>query len=472
MPDRRNVIPEASVTTDFAITSVNVPDRLDAQEVRARAEAEEDAPHRRHVDFRPVRRWLFRFAAVVVVGIAAFLSLRLLLPVWREASAERISARLTRALGQPVHVASAGLRVAPRPGLVVEGIEAPGQFRLETVSLRFSWESVARLLKGGGWVWGEATVGPIELSPESAFALLRALPALSSAVPAPVTTVKFESVRFRGAALLPARYQVIAERSPGQSFSSISVEDLDSNGQVSLSVTLAAADAATFRLHAFQWRAPFGPATEWAESSAEGSFAPGRLQVDSYSANGYLGVITGSLIATRAGGWTVHGSVQSTDIDLDSVQRELRKRAKLPQDPKGVPVIQGFLDSSGALSGQGATLGEALDRITASGKVQIRLATLNGINLGASAVNGGTGGGLGGVTRFGELEALASVSSGALHLRDIGGTAGALQVRGTIGVDRNLGIGGILRAEVAAAGGAGPIDVRVSGTVFEPRFDH
>jgi hypothetical protein len=424
------------------------------------------------LEFRSIRRHVFPVAAIVVIAVVAYLSFTALAPVWREVSAERIAARLTMALGQPVKVASAGLRIAPTPRLVVEGIEIPGQFRLEDVSLRFSWESVARLVQGGGWVWGEATVGALELSPESAFALIRAVPALSNAVPAPITSIKFESVRFRGATLLPGRYQAVAERSHGQAFSSLSVADLDSNGRVSLDVTLATADTATFRLRAFQWRPPFGPANEWADASAEGSFAPGQLRVDSFAAHGFLGVVTGSLIATKAGGWTVRGTVQSTNIDLTAVQNELRKRAKLPPDPKAVPVIQGLLESSGTLSGQGATLGEALDQTTASGKVQIRFAALNGINLGASAVNGGMEGTLGGVTHFGDLDAKAHVSASAVRLSEITGTAGALHVGGAVAVERNLNVGGILRAELKTAGGTALVDIRLSGSVFEPTFEN
>jgi hypothetical protein len=291
-------------------------------------------------------------------------------------------------------------------------------------------------------------------------------------VPAPITAIKFESVQFRGATLLPGRYQIAAERSPGQAFSSLSVADLDGNGRVSLDVALATAKAATFRLRAFQWRAPFGPVNEWAEVSADGSFAPGRLQVDSYAAHGFLGVVTGGLTATKAGDWTVRGTVQSTNIDLTSVQRELRKRAKLPVDAKAVPVIQGLLESSGTLSGHGATLGEALDQLTAAGKVQIRFAALNGVNLGASAVNGGSDGALGGATQFGDLDALAHLSPSALRLSEITGTAGALHVRGAVGVERSLNVGGVLRAEVRSAGGTAPADIRVSGTVFDPTFEN
>jgi len=472
MSDRRNVIPEASVITDFAITSVNVPDRLDAQEVRARTEAESDTPRSGYLRFRSIRRWLFLVFAAVGIASVAVVSHRALAPIWAEVSAEKISARLSQTMGRPVQVASAGIRLAPTPRLVVEGIEVPAQFRIDSVSLRFTWGSVAKLVRGSAWDWGEATVGPLELTGNAAFALINALPALSKVMPAPVTTLKFESIRLRDVEILPGRYLAVAERAPDQSFSRIAVEDLDGRGQLNLQILLDASAKPTFRLRAYQWRPPFGPATEWAELSAEGSFAPDRLQVQSYSAIGFLGVVTGSLDATRASGWTIRGTVQSTNIDLVSVQRELRKQTKAPVEAKATPVLQGVMDASGTLSGQGASLSEALDRTTASGKVRVRLATLNGINLGANAVASGSGSGLGGVTRFGDLEAVATLSSSGVRLKDIAGSAGALQVKGAIGIERNLAIGGILRAEVMTAGGVAPSDVRVSGSALEPSFEN
>jgi hypothetical protein len=471
MPDRRNVIPEASVITDFAITSVNVPDRLDAQEVRARADADRDSQYLRRGGLRSLRRWTVRLTVLAAVAVFAFIAFTSLSPLWQNFSPERVSARLSQALGKPVRVAGIGVQLVPAPRLVIEGIEVEREYRIDTVSLRFSWASFAKLVQGAGWVWGEASVGPIDLSAAGAFALMQAIPALSNAIPAAITTVHFESVRFRDAAFLPARYEVTAERSLGQSFSKLTVAELGNGGRMELRVSLRPSAPATFRLQAFQWRPPFGPSLEWNEVSAEGSFGPGRLQVDNYSANGFLGVVTGSLQASKSTEWALRGTVQSTNIDLNAVQRELRKRSKLAADATAQMPLHGVMESSGSLSSQGATLAEALERVSASGKVQVRFAALDGVNLGARAVQASTDSGKGGTTRFGDLEAFVSISSGVVRIRDIVGTSGALLVKGTIGIERNLGIGGILRADMSTAGGLVPTDVRISGSLFEPVFE-
>lgn len=471
METRRDVTPEASVIADFAITTVNVPDRLDAQEVRDRAEADSDHPERRFRSSWPLRRIGFGLAALAVFASIAFAAFSWVSPLWTRISAEGIAAELTTALGRPVRVASAGLRLAPSPRLVVEGIEVDNAFRVGAVALRFSWASLARVVQGSGWAWGEATVGPLELTPESAFALLGLAPSWSRVVPAPIRTIVFESVQFRGGDLLPGRYVVSASRSDAGTFRDFVLNDLGVPARIELVVNLLTPETPKFRLRAYQWRPPVGPSVEWSEVSAEGLFDPSRLQVDTLSANGFLGVVTGTLLARRAKEWSVRGSFQTANIDLAAVQRELRRRAKLPGDVKSGPIVQGVMDSTGVMSGQGATLTDALDRLAATGKVRIRFAALNGMNLGLIAVQSSSAAGAGGVTRFADFEATVDAASGSVRVRDIVASAGALKVAGSVGVDRELGLGGVLRAEVLSSGAIVASDVRLAGTVLEPLFE-
>jgi hypothetical protein len=472
MQNRRNVIPEASVITDFAITTVNVPDRLDVQEVRAREVAEAGLSDSAARGSGSRRRWGMGLVAAGAVLLAAFGVFHLLSPAWSDASAEGIAARLSRSLGQPVRVSSAGVRLAPTPRLVVEGIDFGGDLKIDRVALRFNWSSLAKYVRGAGWVWGEMSVGPLELSPDGAFRLMRSASQLSTAVPAPIDAIRFESIRLRGVNLLPARYQALAERNEGGSFSDLKIVELDSNGQMELGLSLASPDQVKFRLRAFHWRPPFGPGYVWHEVSAEGTFGPQALQIDTWSANGFLGVVSGTLAATKSADWSVRGTVHSTNVDLAAIQREVQARAKAGTEGAFVPAVQGILEASGALSGRGATLADALDRVSAVGRAQVRFAALNRINLGAGALRGDVDGtGQVGTTRFTDLQAAVVVSRGAVRLSEIVGTAGALRVTGTIGVERNLAIGGILRASVTSNGGPAPADFRVSGTLLDPQFE-
>lgn len=472
MQNQRNVIPEASVITDFAITSVNVPDRLDAQEVRARAESEADSPRSRRTSVRSVTRWLLGVVAAVAVGIAGLGAARALLPLLSASSAEGIASRLSQAMGRRVTVADAGVRLAPTPRLVIEGIDVADRFRIDSVSLRFSWGSLAKFVQNAGWDWGEASVGPLELTPDQAFALLQAGPMLSSVVPAAISTIRFESVRFRDAGILPARYEISARRANGEPFREFTLQELESTGRSEIGIRVSDSNTASFRFRAVGWRAPFGPAVEWGEASADGAFAPERLRVDNFSVSGFLGVVTGSLVAVRAGDWTVRGALQASNIDLSAIEREAQKRAKLAPGGASAPALQGVMESSAVLSGRGTTLVEALDRMSATGRAQVRLAALNGINLGASAIRESPGSASGGATRFNDIEATFTVSRGTVRVHDVNASAGALRVRGALGIDPNFNLGGVLRAEVSSPGQRTPSDVRVSGTLFDPVFDN
>lgn len=473
MDNRRDLIHDGSTVSDFAITTVNVPDRLDVQEVRARAEEDADSARPRHFDWSLLQRWVLGLGFVAVLTAAAYYAFINLSPLRARLSADGIATQISAALGERARVANAGIRLVPTPRLVVEGIDAGGRFRIDSVSFRFSWVSLAQAIRSGVWVWGDASVGPMEISPEAAFTLIRAVPALSGVVPSSIRTIRFESVRFPQAHLLPSRYEIVATRSQGNGpFTEFEMGDLDTRGRMELGISLTARDAARFRLRAVQWRPPVGPAVEWSEAAADGSFAPGRLQIDSFSANGFLGVVSGSLTAHESSGWHVGGIAQASNIDLTAVQHEVRRRVRASSPQSEVlPALQGLMELRASLAGQGATLPEALERLSATGKLRLRFAALNGTNLGATAVLQGGQGGLGGVTRFGDFEAAIDAGPEAVRVRDIAANAGALRVRGVVGIDRALSLGGVLRAEVTSAGGVAAADVRVSGTALDPLFD-
>lgn len=472
MQSRRSVIPEASVITDFAITSVDVPDRLDAQELRDRTEADESRPDRRrrsHAAWRWALRVSIAFAVVVAI-VAAFRSLSL---VWTHITPESVASRLTRELGVPVSVANASLSFAPSPRLVIEGIRAGDLFPLGTATLRFDWGSLPRIVRGGDWAWGEVTVAPLELSVAQAWALIDAVPKLSAAVPPSIGSVTFEGVRVRDAALLPGRYRVVAERSArGGPFNRLVIEAQESDGRLGADIELGWGRPSAFRLRASRWRPPIGPDHAWNDVSAEGSFADRQLHIETFSANSFLGVVTGSLDAVQSSGWVAHGAISATDIDLTAVQRELRRRVGIPGTPGDSPLLQGVMSAEGTLSGSGATLARAIDALAVSGRATVRFAALNGIDLGALALQMRAGQQRAGSTKFSEFETRYSVSRGTIRLHDIVATAGALQIHGSVGIDRNLVLGGVLRTEVARPAGAAPNDVRVAGTLFDPVFDY
>ena len=162
-------------STDFAITTINVPDRLDVMEVRAREEEQERSAEERsaRIDWD---KWLKRTIAGVAVVAAVVATYRFAWePIDRDLSPTSVSAHLSRAFGQPVQVAATNFDLLPNPRLVVTGIDNRGRWRLSEVSLRMNWSELWGALRAGSWTWAEATIAPQVLGEAEALALYQDL---------------------------------------------------------------------------------------------------------------------------------------------------------------------------------------------------------------------------------------------------------------------------------------------------------
>jgi hypothetical protein len=468
---------EPTRATDFAITTVNVPDRLDLQEVRARADEDDDAPHRRLVfDTYWLRVWFKRLLVVGVLGAAAYYGYLALLPLRDDVSAAGVAARLTQGLGQPVRVASTEVRLAPTPRLVVKGLDVAGAYQLGEVSLHFNWQDALHALRGGSWIWGEAAVAPLKLDGAQGLALLKLLGAAGGAIPPTISTIRFASIEFAEVPLLPGRYEAVARRGSDGRFAPVSLTEVGSEGRMKLTVSAKVdsdwGETVDFQLDAANWALPVGPAGRWSEVVATGRVRPGLIEVDSYSLGGAFGVVQGLMVAARDVEWAVTGTARAPNLDLESVLLHFKGKPaeERPKGQSAVP-MHGTAVLSLLVAGRGDTLAQAIDQSVATGPLQVRWATLNGINLGYAATRGGVSGVTGGgITRFSELEASVALARTGLTVRDIQGRAGAMATRGEIRVAPDLGLSGALRVDLGAQRVQAPINVRVRGTALQPQF--
>src|SRR5512137_244955 len=193
---------------DFAITTVNVPDRLDAQEVRARASVDSAPPsvrRFRRIDLGPAIRWLL---ALAVLGAVVLGAVRLAGPLRAAISPRGVEGQIAAALNVPVSVRATDLRFLPSPRLVVTDVLAHGGLRLPEITVNFNWRDVARGLQTSTWVLGEARIAPVELTGEQALMLLQSV-RRASRLSAAVSTIRFESVGFADVVLLPGRYEAV-----------------------------------------------------------------------------------------------------------------------------------------------------------------------------------------------------------------------------------------------------------------------
>lgn len=468
---------EPTRATDFAITTVNVPDRLDLQEVRARADEDDDAPRRRLVfDTYRLGVWIKRLLVTGILAGAAYYGYLALLPLRDEVSAAAIAARLTQGLGQPVRVSSADFRFRPTPRLVLQGIDVAGAYRLGEVSLHFNWEDALRALRGGNWIWGEAAVAPLQLDGAQGLALLKSLGAAGGAIPPTISTIRFESIEFADMPLLRGRYEVVARRGPDGRFAPVNLTEIGTEGRMKLTVSMRDdgdwGETVDFQLEAGDWALPVGPAARWSDVVASGRVRPNLIQVDSFSLGGAFGVVQGLMVAARDGEWAVTGTARAPNLDLESVLLHFHGKPaeERPKGQSAVP-MHGTAVLSLLVAGRGDTLPQAIDQSVAAGPLRVRWATLNGINLGYAATRGGASGVTGGgITRFSELEASVALARSGLTVAGIHGRAGAMATRGEIRVASDLGLSGALRVDLGAQRVQAPINVRVRGTALEPQF--
>ena len=460
---------DATEATRFAITTVNVPDRLDLQEERDRADAEEYADERRRV---ALRVWMKRLLGVAVMVVILGVLYGMLKPLRDETSAARIADRLTTVLKRPVTVAGSEFRLLPTPRLVIREVSAAGQFKADEVSILINWKDIWAALRGGQWVWGEATIAPLTMTPAQAMSAVRVLPGSARELPSKISTIRFESIRITDNRLLPGQYEGLLRRGEDGNFGPLILRPLEGNDGGTMQIQFRPAPATEgpevvdFSLQAERWALPVGPKVRWSEVRAAGRINGNVLEVSSYTLAGFFGVTTGMLFAATDVEWVITGIANATNIDVESVLQSLRPRGQGAQE--ALPTsIQGTATLSLTMVGRGATLDDAISRTAIEGPFQLRWATLNGINLGLAATQGATAAG---TTRFTEFEGTLAASASGVRFEETGGRAGALSARSDFTVAPDLGLAGVVRVELGGQRVQAPISLRIRGSALEPRF--
>jgi len=454
-------------STHFAITTVNVPDRLDLQEERDRAEMEEYADDRRR---QALRAWMKRLLVIAVFAVILSLIYASLKPLRDDTSAPRVADRLTAVFKRPVTVADTEFRFSPTPRLIVRGIDA-GQFRADEVSLLINWKDLWGAIRGGSWVWSEATIAPMSVNPAQAGAILRTLPGGASELPSKISTIRFESVSVSDSRLFPDRYEGLLRRGSDGKFGPLVLRQLDSDTkmQVSFRPGKLADGRSTieFRLDADRWMPPVGPRVRWNEVQADGHVYDNVIEVSNYSLAGFFGVTSGVIYAASDIEWVITGTAGAANIDIESVLQSLRPGSQNGEAPPPA-AFQGTATMKLHVVGRGATLDDAIGRGAIAGPFTVRWATLNGINLGLAAAQGATASG---TTRFTEFEGVMGATSNGVRFEDTGGRAGAMAARGDFTVSPDLALAGGVRVELGGQRVQAPINLRIRGNVLGPRFN-
>lgn len=455
-------------STHWAITTVNVPDRLDLQEERDRAEAVEYSDGRRR---EILRVWMKRLLMVAVIAVIAAGVYATLAPLREETSAARVSERLTAVFKRQVRVADTDFRFTPTPRLTVRGIDAGGQFKADEVSLLINWRDLWSAVRGGNWVWSEALIAPMSVTPAQAAFIVRTLPGGARELPSKISTIRFASVRIGDSRLFPDAFEGVLRRGSDGSFGPLLLRPLDADGTVQLSFKPGrlpdGRESIDFRLNADRWMPPIGPRVRWNEIQATGRIFDNVIEVSDFTLAGFFGMTSGTIYAATDVEWAITGIAAASNIDVESVLQTLRPAAQIAAGEGPPTAVQGTATMSLTIAGHGPTLDDAIARSAIAGPFQLRWATLNGINLGLAASQGAMAAG---ITRFTEFNGLMAASANGVRFEDTGGRAGAMAARGDFTVAPDLALAGGVRVELGAQRVQAPISLRIRGTALEPRF--
>ncbi len=457
---------DPTAASSFAITTVNVPDRLDLQEERDRAEAEAYTEHRRQV---VLQAWMKRLLVVAVVIVFAAVVYWVLKPVRDQASAARVGERMTDAFRVPVKVAETEFRFLPSPRLVLRGVDVGGEFGAEQIALLINWKDLWFALNGGQWVWGEAKVAPTAMSAAQAIAAIKRVPGGTLGLPQTISTIRFESVQVSGSRLFPGRYEAAMRRGDDGRFGPLVLREVatdDSSMQLQFRPSASEPGAVDFELEAQRWAVPVGPRTRWNNVQANGSLRGNVLEVTSYALAGFFGITTGTVFVAGDVEWVVTGTAEAGKVDVETVLDSLG--GQKPGAPEVRPAaMQGTAALSLVMLGRGATAEEAIVRSAIAGPFTVRFAVLNGINLGLAATQGVAASG---VTRFTEFGGTVVASASGVRFEETGGRAGAMVARGNFTVAPDASIAGVVRVELGGQRIQAPMTLRIGGTAVKPRF--
>jgi hypothetical protein len=461
--------------TDFAITTVNVPDRLDLRDMDDRKQVEDDA-RQRGFDMHAFRVWAPRLFFVGILAVAAFVLFEGI-ETWRTSlSAAQLSQRLSVAFGVPVQIETSRFAISPTPRLALTKVSIDGKLVLNEVSINIGTRHIAQVFQGHGWNWGEAVVGPTSLTLEQCLVLLNLLPKLDAALPKSLSALRFDRLELAEQPWFTGPWEVGLTRDGSTGFSAISAEQRGgAHGSVQFQlVPTSAPDTVSFQVQATNWLMPFGPSFPIEEVVASGQASPTHLEVSEFSVGGPFGAVQGSIAASLDGNWSLDGVARTEGLDLEALIHQIAPPptgADNADAASASTVIQGMASFTGHIAGKGQTLAEAVATAAFEAPVHVRWPVLNGINLGYVATRpGATGGTNGGSTRFSGLDTVVMLGTNQVSFREIRAHAGALAAYGQVNMAANHALSGMLHVDLGTTRVLAPIRVMVHGTVVRPEF--
>jgi len=202
---------------------------------------------------------------------------------------------------------------------------------------------------------------------------------------------------------------------------------------------------------------PLGPKLTWDSVRAKGIATRAGLKFDELALTAGSGGVRGTGELTWSAGWKYSGTIDVSGIDAETIGNAI-----FAATPVSGP-FEGKLEVSMA----SPTLARLFEAPQIDGSFVMSKVVFKTVDF-ARLLQGNDPGA--GQTRLPELTGNLSASAGRLQLRQLRGSSGLLSIAGALDVLPDKSLSGTVSIELGASGSRGRTNLKISGSVTEPRF--
>ena len=381
--------------------------------------------------------------ALVVVGAVGYLfTLR--------ADKPAIEKALSARLGQNVTVGAAKFDPFP-PELRLTDV-AIGDIRLPKVVAVADSSSLASSEK----VWRNVDITGVTLTAAQAgrlAALAAAEPGRAAAEAVTLQRVRVLGVTVSGAAVPLPVFDVTLLVAPNGVLKQATLATPDGKAQVVLAPD-GTGWSVDIESRGLAWA--LGPKVIWEGMRAKGIANPGGIRFDDINLSHFGGSARGSGDLAWNSGWKFNGTLEVGGFDVEGMGNALY----------GASPVAGGLEGKFIVNLAANSIERLFDAPQVEGNFTVGKAVVRTLDF-ARAVQGGDSTGQ---TRFTELSGVLAASGGKLQVRQVRGTSGLLNVLGNVDVAPDRSLSGATTIELGSGGGRSRVNLRIGGTVAEPRL--